>query len=101
MKGHASLPGSQDIGGMAKVIRQVIKEDIPKPAAQDQGNDQDQVEVFKMNIKLLEIEFLYLVLDEQQCGSKPQDIHKAIPADLQGTNGEDYRIYLWKSEHSK
>jgi hypothetical protein len=47
-----------------------------------------------MDIKFFEFAFFDLVLDQKNGGSKSQDIHQAVPADLQGTDGEDDRVYV-------
>jgi hypothetical protein len=64
------------------------------------ARDQDQVKVFKMNLKLLKTEFLYLVFDEKKRGGKPKDIHQPVPTDLQGTDLKNNRVYVWIGHNS-
>jgi hypothetical protein len=42
---------------------------------------------------------VYLVFDEQYGGSKTQDVHQAIPANLQWADRENNRVNVWKGQH--
>jgi len=45
VKGHAALPGGENLQGVAQVVGRLIEQDVAEPAAGDDTDDQVEVEV--------------------------------------------------------
>ena len=99
VKAHSSLPGGQNLQGVAQVIGQVVEQDIPQAAADNDRENQDQIEVFKMGGQVPAVVAADLLLDQEIAGRKAQDIHQSVPADLQGAHGEDDRVDVREGDH--
>ncbi len=89
---HPPLPGGEDLQGVAEVVARIVEQDVAQAAAEDHRQDQDQVEVFEMLFQLRVVAAADLSADEEVAGGEADDVHQAVPADLQRAEGEENRV---------
>ena len=77
---------------MGEVIGRIVKEHISQAATEDDPENQSQIKIVDMVEHSIPAKFSCLIDDQQVGGGKADDVHEAIPADLQRAEGEEDRI---------
>jgi len=87
------MPGGQYFQGVNAVIGKIIKEYVTQPTADNDGEDEDKIEIFKFTGKVFVVVVSYLLADEKVTCGKTQDIHQTVPPNLQRSEAEKNGIY--------
>ena len=98
MKRHAAAPGGGDLQRMGEIIGKIIKQHISQPTADNHGEDKDHVKVFKLLFQAPAMNFPQLFAHQVVGGEKTEDIHQPVPANMQRSKTENYRVDVGEGE---
>ena len=100
VKRHSPLPGGHDFQRMLEIIAEIIKENIAQTTAENQGDNKNKIEVFKMIRQFPAAKFFNLKADQKKGRHKAQYVHQTVPADLERTHSEKDRINIGKGKQA-
>ena len=93
------MPDGDDFNGISQVIAQMgelIEEDIPDAGSDDEAKGQEENEILKQRSLKSETAGPWLNPDKEVRGEEAEQVHEAIPADLNRADLEQRWTYVGK-----
>src|SRR5688572_20376881 len=94
MKRHAAFPHGEDFQGMLRVVGKIIEQGIPDPAADKYPQRRPDDHIVNLVFRDCQSFFTHFARNEEIRCSQSDQVHEAIPAELQRTNFEKDRAQM-------
>lgn len=92
MKRHAAFPHGGHLCGVLEVIGQVIKQHVPETATGKDADGRVDDEVIELLFRDRDAASGRTGLNDEVSRGEPEQVHQAVPAELQRTDSEKNRI---------
>ena len=99
MKRHATLPNLEDQRRIVDIGRQIVEQHIAQPPADDHAHGHPEHQVGKLVLVPNGIEAVQPTRCQQPGTADADQVHQAIPVDLQRAKRHGHRVYLRIRQH--